>query len=207
MSLHVAVLAASGKTGQELVRQALERGHTVNAIARNIDRIPTAPSDSLRKIAADARDIASIHAAVRGADLILSALGSIPGEASGILTVGAAALTGTAIPIVWLGAFGTGRSAFAAGALTRSILKLALRGELEDKRAADEAILAIGGTVMHVGPLTDGPRRDNRRFVLSELPRQLFARPISRSTVAKAMLDEAEGGPRSGEVVVVIPRR
>lgn len=206
MSLRVAVLAASGKTGQELVRQAVERGHDVTAMARSVDRIPFSAHDSLRLIAGDVRDVPSIHAAVRGCDVVLSALGAVPGDVDGILSAGAVALEGAGKRVVWLGAFGTGGSAAAAGALTRAILRLALRGELADKQAADEIILKMGGTVMHVGPLTNGPLRDNQRYVLAELPRQLLAAPISRATVASAMLDEAHTSPRAGQIVVALSR-
>lgn len=207
MSRRIAVLAASGKTGQELVRQGIERGLAVTAVARDISRIPFEPTELLRLVAGDVRDPDSIHAAVRDSDVVLSALGAVSGDPGGILSAGAEALSGSGKPIVWLGAFGTGRSAAAAGALTRAILKLALRGELADKQTADEMILATGGTVIHVGPLTNGPRRNSRRYVLANLPRQFLAMPISRATVAAAMLDEAENPPRPGETVVAISKR
>lgn len=207
MSIRVAVLAASGKTGQQLVRQALERGHHVTAVARNISRIPFQATESLRLVAGDVREPDSIQAAVRDSDVILSALGAVPGDPDGLLSAGAAALSGSGKPIVWLGAFGTGDSAAAAGAVTRAILKVALRGELADKQTADGMILAMAGTVIHVGPLTNGRRRFGRRYLLPTLPRQLLATPISRATVAAAMLDEAETPPRSGQLVVAISRR
>ncbi|GAB3899084.1 hypothetical protein GCM10029964_084500 [Kibdelosporangium lantanae] len=52
--------------------------------------------------------------------------------------------------IVWLGAFGTGPSAAAAGWATRTLLRLL--GDRADKLAADAAVLAAGGTVFHAGP-------------------------------------------------------
>ena len=94
--------------------------------------------------------------------------------------------------VIWLGAFGTGPSAGAAGAVTRTVLKM-LGDELADKIAADAAVLAAGGTVFHAGPLSNGPVSATRRTVgLAEVPRRIFPRRVSRATVAAAMLDEAE---------------
>lgn len=42
--MHLTILAASGATGLELTRQALDRGHTVTAIARDPERIMLPPA-------------------------------------------------------------------------------------------------------------------------------------------------------------------
>ncbi|WP_435827597.1 NAD(P)H-binding protein, partial [Actinoplanes philippinensis] len=177
--MEITVLAASGATGRELTRQALARGHTVIAIARNPGRILLPAADvsgsndggrpdtgadlreavepsRLIRVAADVRDPESIAAALRGREVIVSGLGVAKGDRPGVLTEGARALA-AARPgrIVWLGAFGTGPSAAAAGPLTRTLLRLL--PDRADKEAADAIILGGGGTVFHAGPLSDSP--------------------------------------------------
>ncbi|MGI5239844.1 NAD(P)-dependent oxidoreductase [Dactylosporangium sp. CA-139066] len=205
--MEITVLGATGATGRLIVRQALDRGHTVRAVARDPSRLPELAG--LRPVAADVRDPAAIARALAGAEVILSGLGVASGEAPGVLAAGAGAAAAAAPGrIVWLGALGTGRSAAAAGAATRLLLRAFMRRELPDKLAADAAVLAAGGTALHVGPMADGPAAPTRRRVApADVPRRLFPARIARATVAAAMLDEAEDplGHR-GQTLVALER-
>jgi hypothetical protein len=94
--------------------------------------------------------------------------------------------------IIWLGAYGTGRSADAAGEAAGVLTKL-LGDRLGDKVEADDTILAAGGTVFHAGMLADGPESPGRRTVgLDAAPPFDLGARVSRDSVAAAMLDEAE---------------
>lgn len=201
------ILGASGGVGTELTRQALGRGEDVVAICRRPDRIPLPDSARLIKVAADVLDPESIGKALAGRETVLSALGTSEGEKPGVLAAGARAIV-AAEParIVSVGAFGTGRSARAAGWLTRALLGVFLRAELDDKVSADEAILAVGGTVLHAGPMNNGPVSPARRSVPpGEVPRRLFPAAVSKATVAAAMLDAAADGP-CGQILVPLAR-
>ena len=208
-ALRIAVLGATGATGRRLLDQALDRGHTVVALARDPARIALPPSPRLEVVAADVHDPASVAAALTGVDAVVSGLGAAKKAPPGTLTAGATAVTaqgGDTVPgrVVWLGAFGSGRSTGPAGASTRLLLRLALGvEELADKARAEELLLAAGATVLHAGPLTNGPLSPSRRVLaLSDAPRRTFPRTVSRATVAAAMLDEAEV-PRFGGSVAV----
>lgn len=206
--MQLTILAASGATGRELTRQALARGHTVTAIARNPDRITAPDSDRLTRVAADVRDPESIARALRGSDTVLSGLGNAKGDKPGVLTAGARAVV-DARPkrVIWLGALGTGASAEAAGWATRTLLKTFMGAELVDKVTADSAVLEAGGTVFHPGPLSDGPLSDTRRVVgLDAVPKRFFPARVSRATVAAAMLDEAESPRYAGATAVPLGR-
>jgi hypothetical protein len=198
--MEITVLAASGATGRELTRQALERGHTVLAIARNPERITLPDSSLLTRVAGDVNDPQSIAAALQGSKIVVSGLGQTGKAPHGVLTAGARAVV-AARPqhMVWLGAFGTGPSGPAAGPITRGILKLALGKEIPDRVSADSIILDAGGCVFHAGPLTNGPLSPNRRTVaLKDVARSIFPTPVSRATVAAAMIDEAENRQFAG---------
>jgi hypothetical protein len=206
--MDLTILGATGATGAELTRQALERGHTVTAVARTPDRITAPASDRLVRVAGDVLDPESIARALKGARTVLSGLGSRGKEAPGVLTAGARAAVG-AEPgfIVWLAAFGTGDSAPYAGALTRGLLKTFMKNELEDRTTADAIVRGAGGTVFHAGPLSDGPLGPARRTVpLDSAPRRLFPARVSRATVAAAMLDEAEQRHHGGGIALPLQR-
>lgn len=201
--LEITVLAATGATGLEITRQALDRGHSVIAVARRPERLPVPDSARLVRRAADVSDPAGIAEALRGSAVVLSGLGVAAREQADVLLAGARAVV-AAHPerIVWLGAFGTGPSAGPSGPITRALLRLALRRELPDKVAADALVLGAGGTLVHAGPLTNGPLSPTRRTVgLDRAPRRLFPASVSRATVAAAMLDAAEQGTTG----VVVP--
>ena len=205
--MQLTILAASGGTGRELTRQALERGHAVTAIARTPARIAVPDFARLTRVRGDVRDPGSISAALRESHVVLSGLGVADGDPPGTLTAGARAVT-AAHPerVVWLGAVGTGASAAAGGWLVRTMFR-AMGAKLTDKVAADTIVLDVGGTVFHAGPLGDGPVSPTRRTAgLAAAPRRLFPARVSRATVAAAMLDEAEHPRFAGLIALPLER-
>jgi putative NADH-flavin reductase len=204
--MRIAVLGASGATGRLLVQEALDRGLDVIAVARDPARIPIADHPRLSKVKADVHEPDSIARAVRGSDVLISGLGIGTGDQIGTLAAGAKAAVASGVPrVLWLGAFGSGESAQAAGALTRTLLRVFMKAELADKTNADQAVLAASGTVFHAGPLGNGPVGLARRTLrLDQAPRRLFPAGVSRATVAAAMVDEAVTPRFPGETVIPV---
>ncbi|MFD5337857.1 NAD(P)-dependent oxidoreductase [Streptomyces hawaiiensis] len=200
LGMNLTVLAASGQTGIALTRQALRRGHTVTAIARDPERIALPDFPNLRKVAGDVNDAAGITAAVDKDSVVLSALGT---DRAGILLTGARAVVAAGPRrVIWLGAYGTGKSAEAAGESAGVLVKV-LGDRLADKVEADNTVLAAGGTVFHAGMLADGPESPRRRTVgLEAAPPFDLGAKVSRETVAAAMLDEAEKPTFPGAVAL-----
>src|SRR5215470_13394691 len=73
--MKISVFGATGGTGQALVAQALQQGHEVVALARDPDKL-TITNARLRVVRGDATEDASgVTEAVRGQDVVISALG------------------------------------------------------------------------------------------------------------------------------------
>ncbi|WP_199199003.1 NAD(P)-dependent oxidoreductase [Amycolatopsis sp. CA-128772] len=195
--MNLTILAASGRTGLALTGKALERGHTVTAIARDPGRIAVPGTARLHRVAADVEDPASLAAVIGPDSVVLSALGT---DRAGVLLAGAKAVVAAGPRrIIWLGAYGTGPSASAAS----EVLAKLLGDRLGDKVEADATILAAGGTVFHAGMLADGPESPRRRTTgLDAAPPFDLSASVSRDTVAAAMLDEAETPRFAGAVAV-----
>jgi len=73
-AMRVLVIGATGGTGREIVRQALERKMTVTAFVRR-SRGPDEEHAALRVVRGDVLDPDSLHAAAAGQDAVLCALG------------------------------------------------------------------------------------------------------------------------------------
>jgi putative NADH-flavin reductase len=72
--MRILVIGATGGTGREIVRQALERGHHVTALARNPARIQDT-HERLTVAKGDVMDAASLASVVSGQDAVVCALG------------------------------------------------------------------------------------------------------------------------------------
>ena len=70
--MHVTVLGASGRAGSEITKELAARGHTVTAVARKPDAIPTGPN--ITPVAGDASDANALVALIKGSDAVISAL-------------------------------------------------------------------------------------------------------------------------------------
>ncbi|MUL40537.1 NAD(P)H-binding protein [Streptomonospora sp. PA3] len=71
---NIAVFGASGMIGSRIVDEALARGHTVTALARDRTRLPH-EGERLRVATADVLDPGDVTAAARGHDVLVSAVG------------------------------------------------------------------------------------------------------------------------------------
>jgi uncharacterized protein len=205
--MRIAVLAASGGTGHQLAAQALDRGHSVLALARDPRKVNLPVSADLAVVAADV-----LHGEMAGlltdVDAVVSGIGIRKGDPAGTLVAGARALAAAApARLVWLGALGAGASAPKAGPLYKVVMALLAGSERAEKEQADDVALLAGATVFHAGPLADGPVSPTRRTVaLAEFKRPaLMPARVARATVAAAMLDEAEKSQYPGEIVVPLP--
>lgn len=72
--MKILIVGATGGTGRELVKQALERGHHVTAFARNPTKVRI-QHERLIVLEGNVLDLSSVEKAVKGQDAVLSALG------------------------------------------------------------------------------------------------------------------------------------
>jgi uncharacterized protein len=69
--MKVAILGATGFVGSALLKEALDRGHTVTAIERQTDKLEK--HEGLTAKVSDVYETASFAAAIRGNDAVISA--------------------------------------------------------------------------------------------------------------------------------------
>lgn len=93
--MKIVLFGATGQVGQRIVTEALQRGHEVVGVVRDPSR-STSPDPRVPLLQGDATDAASVAAAVRGADAVVSAISPRPGTTghAPTLTDAARALVG-----------------------------------------------------------------------------------------------------------------
>lgn len=82
--MHIAVIAAQGRSGQEFVRAALAAGHTVRAGIGSTD--PFAPHRRLMTLECDATNTEQVYELTRGVDAVVSLLGHVKGSNADVQT-------------------------------------------------------------------------------------------------------------------------
>lgn len=192
------MFGATGGTGQHAVAQALARGHQVTAFVRDPSRLTTAPQ-LIRVIVGDVTgDDEAIAAAVRGQDVVISALGVGKSFKPGGLIAGSVPRIVRAMEregarrLLHTSAFGVGETFRDAPFVPRMFIRTLLRNVYADKLVGDDAIRSstLDWTIAYPAGLTDGPRtgqyRVGERLPLRGLP------TISRADVADFLLNEAE---------------
>ncbi|AHG02288.1 epimerase (plasmid) [Halostagnicola larsenii XH-48] len=108
--MNVLLLGASGRIGQRIAAELLERGHEVTGVSRSGD-VPGIDDTDCKAVAGDATDADEIAALAEGHDAVASALGPSEDETADILSEMAAAvikgLRQTSVDrLVWTGGAG-----------------------------------------------------------------------------------------------------
>jgi len=195
----VLVVGASGRTGRELVHQAIERGYQVRAMVRKPERFDIR-HDRLQVAVADILDEESVERASDGCDAVLCALGH--GRFLGpstVLSEGTrhivrAMQKSGARRLVCETSLGIGDSAFRMGLYyTFFVIPVILPFYYWDKTRQERLISRsdVEWVIVRPAVLTSGKRsgRIQHGFGVGSL---LLTRRISRADVAFFMLDQLD---------------
>lgn len=195
--MDVLVFGASGATGREVVKQALDRGYSVRAFVRHPDKFEVKHAN-LALAVGDVTDYASVERAIRGVDAVASALGSgnslgsHPELIDGVRNIVRAMEHAGVRRLVYLSMLGVGGSGTQLGLVDRYVvLPLLLRNVLRD-HAEQEAIIkcsALDWVIVRPPRLTNGPYTGRYRSGEDVRERTLLA-SISRADVADFMVKQ-----------------
>ncbi|MFE2183238.1 NAD(P)-dependent oxidoreductase [Streptomyces sp. NPDC059455] len=213
--MKLTVLGATGGTGCQIVRQAVDAGHEVTAMVRDATRLPPDLRDRIAIVETHAVDATAATAAIAGRDAVLSAIGTrdlkhptrVCTETVDILTTAIRAGSHREPRLVL-----ASNSAMAPGPgddpLTRFFVKpvvLAplLRHMIEDMRRAEQIVRASGvpWTIVRAGRLTDRQSKGGYRGGVDR--NVLGGFQITRADFATAMLDAATNPACTGHVISV----
>ncbi len=204
--MKIIVFGASGGTGLEIVKQALDAGHDVTAFARNPAKVAI-EHPKLTRIAGDVMNAASVNQAVAGQEAVISALGPSRPPVQGMMETAATNI------VAAMQKAGIRRLVSTTGAgvrdpndqpklmdhIMKGLLTLLAGAVLRDS-AANVAMLRASGldwTIVRYPRLMDGPRTgkyrvgyigkdsgnqisraDGADFVVKELTERRFVRQM-----------------------------
>lgn len=205
-SIKLVVLGATGGTGLEIVRQAIEHGHSVTAFVRSPERL-TPLRDRITLKQGDLLDSTELERVIEGHDAVLSGFGPrapMSKAEANLLQQFAVALT-TAMPNAGVKRVVVESVAFL---FKNSIIppayllgRLFFRGIVADASAMERVFERSGldWTIARPPKLTDKPYTGKYRVREGGLP--LLGFSISRADVADFMIKVVENRSSVGKIV------
>jgi putative NADH-flavin reductase len=206
----IMIVGATGGTGRQLVDQALERGFEVTALVRNPAKLGM-DHPNLTVLQGDVMDEASVDAAVRGQDAVVSALGHKRFfSLARILSTGTRNIlrsmeTHDVARFVCETSLGIGDSAGRLGLYyTLFVIPVILPLYYWDKTRQENAIAGskVDWVIVRPGALTNGEMRGSSRH--GRVGSWVWTARISRADTAAFMLDQLESNMYLGTAPGVV---
>ena len=201
--MKIAIFGATGGTGSELVKQALERGHSVTAFVRNPTQLAD-KGDSLTVMAGDIHDLANVERCVQEQDAVICALGARDLKKTMIRTEGtvniiSAMKKNNVGRLIVVSAMGVGGSWNSLSMFNKFLFSILMKSTREDHEAQEAAVNASGldWTIIRPSGLVDTPRTgaysigENIRAKTSQIPRADVADLILNNLEAQALVHKA----------------
>ncbi|MES2534209.1 MAG: SDR family oxidoreductase [Pseudomonadota bacterium] len=208
MSGHVLLIGATGGTGRQIVAKAREAGLELRLLARRPEKVT---HDAHLAFQGDVLDPASLHRAVKGASVVVSALGTpliLRGPVT-LLSEGSRNLV-QAIQsecpdarLLCITGMGAGDSVGHGGFLYDRVLLPLLLGRIyADKNRQEQVVMGspLDWTLIRPAMLTDAPPKGSWREITSWAGEGRMTK-ISRADVATFIVREI-GQPRHHRTVV-----
>ena len=207
--MKVTIFGTTGRTGQHLVKKALDAGYQVTAYARTPSKL-SVEHKNLNVVQGELSDASKVADAIAGADAVLSGLGAVRGGPPEVMVPAAQSI------LTGMKQHGVKRLIWATGAgvpapddqpafmnkVIGFLLKLTARKVLEDSQAGVEMIKSSGvDWVIARGPmLTDEP--GSGQYRVGPVNREM-GRTLSRENFADFMIKQIENDEWLGKMPAI----
>lgn len=202
--MRIIVFGATGKTGRHVVSVALERGHSVTAFGRSVDRLDIA-GDALEVREGDVFDSETVSRAIGGHDGAIVCLGSNGLRdkttlSAGTKTVVEAMVEHNADRLVVLSAAGVDDSWSQIPWSSRLLFRTMLRNLFADHHAQEELVKKspLDWTIVRAGVLKDEPATGS--YTATNTGK---ITKINRADVAVCLVDQLDDPANSRQAISV----
>ncbi|THF71712.1 NAD-dependent epimerase/dehydratase family protein [Deinococcus sp. Arct2-2] len=194
--MNIALLGGTGRTGRLILDLALERGHTVQVLARSPEKL-NKRSPALMVVQGEITDNTAMSQVLTGTEVVISALGPVKGGSKTVMTDAATQLLDLMpragvrrlITLTGAGVPHPGDQPKLIDNVFRTLLKVMQADVLRDSVAHADLIRAstLDWTIVRAPMLQDGPITPIKSGPVGHTgPR------VTRASVAAFMLDAAE---------------
>jgi len=200
--MKVTIFGATGGTGAEVVKQALERGHTVTAFVRNPGAL--AEQDRFQIVTGDIHNPADVEQAIRDQDAVICALGARDLKKTMIRSEGTRSIIDAMKKnnirrLIVVSAMGVGESWDSLSLVNKAFFAILLKSTREDHEAQEAAVKASGldWTIIRPSGLVNTPGTgvysvgENIHAKTSQISRADVADLILNNLEAQALVQKA----------------
>ena len=207
--MNILIFGATGGTGQELVRQSLEKGYGVSVFVRKDASKLGDLASKVTTYVGDVLDLISVKAAMVGQDAVLVALGTIPGKKNQVLSIGTKniidAMQDNQVKrlIVETGA-GLLENKEALPAMWRLTFNMPPMSTMfKDKIIQEQAVRDSGlsWTIIRPVNLTNGPLTTD--YLSGEIIELKLSSTVSRANAANLMVKQIESTGSTGKALLI----
>lgn len=189
------IFGATGTVGEELVKQALNKGHVVTAFVRNPEKMQNAKNSNLILYNGDVLNVGKVENALKNQDVVLCALGD--GKAGKIRAVGTKNIIEAMYKtgqkrLICQTTLGMGESYGNLNFIWKHIMfGMLLKKAFQDHQLQEKYILEsnLDYTLVRPSALTDGGISNNYKIGFDGNFKKLNLK-ISRADVADFMLSQ-----------------
>jgi len=193
--MKLAIFGATGGTGTELVKQALDLGHSVTAFVRNPAQLAD-QNDGLTVITGDIHDVASVERSIQGQDAVICTLGARDLKKTMIRTEGTVNIIDAmnknkVMRLIVVSAMGVGESWNSLSMFNKFLFAVLMKSTRQDHEAQEAAVKESGldWTIIRPSGLVNAPRT-GLYSVGENIPAKTSQ--ISRADVADLILNDLE---------------
>ena len=193
--MKLAVFGATGKTGLEIVKQALDQGHKVTAFVRDATRL-TIEDEHLTFVTGDVFDPVSVAQAIQEQDAVICSLGSnelgrTTVRSEGTANIIKAMKENHVKRLVVITAMGVGESWNTLSLINKLFFATLLRNTRQDHEKQEVLVKEsdLDWTIIRPSGLTDDPHTES--YAIGENIQTKTSR-IARADVAHAIIKELQ---------------
>jgi putative NADH-flavin reductase len=205
--MKLAIFGATGKTGIELVKQALEQRHAVTAFVRDPARLEV-EDEGLAMATGDVFDPTSVAQVIQEQDAVICALGTgsdlkkTTVRTTGTINIISGMKKNDVKRLIVITAMGVGESWNSLSLVNKIFFATLLKSSRDDHESQESAVKESGleWTIVRPSGLTDTPKTGNY-----EVGENILAvtSKISRADVADLIIKELAHNTRIGKAITI----